>query len=210
MSEAWLWDSRPGEPWRQYCMGAGLYHPCGCKFGQWPPVSPVQSQLGREDLGAQTFPLQPPRGSFHTNLSMHHRPLLPSLRVGQLGPLMWFASHLCLQRPVSHPDWRWTSSCPGSRWMSSRPGLRWMSSCPGSRWTFSFPDQRSAGFHPDAFQRLQLPGSQFGSTSVGEVIHLVGLRVHWVPDALGGVGRPGAGPTVPVSSGSSLRALSIL
>ena len=173
-------------------MGAGLYRPRGCKFGQWPPVSPVQSQLGREGLGAQTFPLPPPGGTFHTNLSMRHRSLLPSPRVGQPGPLRQLASCLCLWRPVS---------CPGSRWMFS---------CPGSRWTFSHPDQRSVGFHPDAFQRLQLPGSQSGSTSVGEVIRLVRLRVHLVPDALGGVGRPGAGPTVPVSRGSSLRALSIL
>ena len=173
-------------------MGVGLYHPRSCRFGRWPPVSPVQSQLGMEGLGAQTFPLQPPGGIFRTNLSMHHRPLLLSPRVGQPGPLRQLASCLCLQRPVSCPGWRW------------------MSSCPGSRWTFSHPDQRSVGLHPDAFQRLQLPGPQFGLTSVGEVIHLVGLWVHWVPDALGGTGRPGAGPTVPVSSGSSLRALSIL
>ena len=53
-------------------------------------------------------------------------------------------------------------------------------------------------------------GSQFGSTSVGEVVHLVGLQVHQVPDALGGMGRRGAGPTVTLSSGSSLRALPIL
>ena len=51
---------------------------------------------------------------------------------------------------------------------------------------------------------LQLPGSLFGLTSVGEVDCLVGLWVPWVPDALGGMGRPGAGLTVPVSSGSSL------
>ena len=168
MSEAQLWNSRHGEPQRQYCMGAGLYHPHGCRFGRWPPVSLVQSQWGREGLGAQMFPLQPPGGSFHTNLSMRHCPLLPSLRIGQPGPLRWLASHLCLQRLVSHPDWR------------------------------------LVGLHPDAFQRLQLPGSQFGLTSVGEVICLVRPRVHWVPDALGGKGRPGAGPTVPVSSDSSL------
>ena len=176
-------------------MGAGLYHPCSCKFGRWPPISPVQSQLGREGLGAQTFPLQPPAWTFHTNLSMHHRPLLLSLRVGQLGPLRQLASHLSLQRLVSHPGLRWTSSHPGMRQMSSRLG---------SRWTFFCLDQRLAGFHPDAFWRLQLLGSQFGLTSVDEVIHLVGPRVLWVPDALGGEGRPGAGPTVPVSSDSSL------
>ena len=182
-------------------MGAGLYHPHGCKFDRWPPVSPVQSQLGREGLGAQTFPLQPPGRSFGTNRSMRCHLLLPSQRVGQLGPLRQLASHLYLRRPVSHPDQRWTFF---------RPGLRLMSSHPGSRWTFSYPDQRSAGFHPDAFQRLQLLGSQFGLTSAGEVIRLVGPRVLWVPDALGGMGRPEADPTVPVSSGSSLRALSIL
>ena len=191
-------------------MGAGPYHPRSCRFGRWPPVSPVQSQLGREGLGAQTFPLQPPAWTFRTNLSRCRRPLLLSLRVGQLGPLRRLASHLCLWRPVSHPGWRWMSSCPGLRWMSSHPGSRWMSSHPGLRWTFSRPDQRSVGLHPDTFQRLQLPGSQFGSTSASEVDHLVRLRVPWVPDALGGLGRPGAGLTVPVSSGSSLRALSIL
>ena len=191
-------------------MGVGPYCPCSCRFGRWPPVSPVQSQLGREGLGAQMFPLQPPGGSFHTNLSMRHRLLLPSPRVGQPGPLRWLASRLCLWRLVSHPDWRWTSSHPGWRWMSSHPGLRWMSSHPGSRWTFSCPDQRLVGLHPGAFQRLQLPGSQFGSTSVGEVIRLVRPWVHWVSDALGGEGRPGADPTVPVSSDSSLQALSIL
>ena len=141
-------------------MGLGLYHPHGCRFGRWPPVSPVQSQLGREGLGAQMFPLQPPGGTFHTSLSMHHHLLLSSLRVGQLGPLRWLASCLCLWRLVSRPGWRWIASCPGLRW------------------TFSRPDQRSVGLHPDAFQRLQLPGSQFGLTSVGEVIHLVRLRVH--------------------------------
>ena len=191
-------------------MGVGPYHPCSCRFGRWPPVSPVQSQLGREGLGAQTFPLQPPAWTFHTNLSMRHCPLLLSLRVGQPGPLRWLASYPCLRRPVSCPGWRWMSSHPGWRWMSSHPGLRWMSSHPGSRWTFSRPNQRLVGLHPDALQRLQLPGSQFGSTSAGEVVHLVRPWVHWVPDALGGEGRPGAGPTVPVSSDSSLRALSIL
>ena len=130
-------------------MGVGLYRPHGCKFGSGPPVSPVQSQLGREGLGAQTFPLQPPRWIFHTNPG--HRPLLPSLGVGQPGPLRWLASRLCLWRPVSHPGWRWMFSCLDQRWV---------------------------GFHPDTFQRLQLLGSQFGSTSVGEVIRLVGLWVH--------------------------------
>ena len=192
MSEDRLQNSRPTEPQRQYCVGAGPYHPRCCKFGRWPPVSPVQSRLDREALGAQMFPLQPPRGSFGTNRSRHRRPLLPFPGVGQLGPLRQFASHLCLWRPVY---------CPGWRWMSFHPGLRW---------TFSHPDQRSVGFHPDAIRRLQLPGSQFGSTSAGEVICLVGPRVLWVPVALGGEGRPGAGPTVPVSSDSSLRALSIL
>ena len=85
-----------------------------------------------------------------------------------------------------------------------------MSFHPGLRWTFSHPDQRSVGFHPDNFQRLQLLGSQFGSSSVGEVVRLVRPQVLWVPVALGGEGRFGAGPTVPVSSDSSLQALSIL
>ena len=147
------------------------------------------------------FPLQPPRGSFGTNHSMHHCLLPPSLGVGQPGPLRWFASHLCLWRPVY---------CPGWRWMSFHPGLRWMSFHLGSRWTFSHPDQRLVGFHSDTFWRLQLLGSQFGSTSVGEVIYLVEPQVLWIPVALGGEGRPGAGPTVPVSSDSSLQALSIL
>ena len=182
-------------------MGVGLYRPRGCRFGRWPPVSPVHSQLGREGLGAQTFPLQPPRWTFRTNLSMRHHPLLPSPRVDQPGPLRRLAPRLCLRRLVY---------CPGWRWMSFHPSSRWMSFHPGSRWTFFCPDQRSVGLHPDAFQRLQLPGSQFGSTSAGEVVRLVGPRVLWVPDALGGEGRPGAGPTVPVSSDSSLRALSIL
>ena len=182
-------------------MGADLYRPRSCKFGRWPPVSPGQSQLGREGLGAQMFPLQPPRGSFGTNHSRCHCPLLPSLGAGQPGLLRWLASHLCLWRLVCCPSWGWMSFHPGSRWMSFHPG---------SRWTFSRPDQRSVGLHPDAFQRLQLPGSQFGSTSAGEVIRLVGPWVLWVPVALGGEGRPGADPTVPVSSDSSLRALSIL
>ena len=147
------------------------------------------------------FPLQPPGGSFGTNHSRPHCPLLPSLGVGQLGPLRWFASCLYLQRLVH---------CPGWGWMSFHPGLRWMSFHPGSRWTFSRPDQRSVGFHPDDFRRLQLLGSQFGSTSVGEVVCLVRPQVLWVPVALGGKGRLEAGPTVPVSSDSSLRALSIL
>ena len=56
-------------------MGAGLYYP----------------------LGAQMFPLQPPRGFFGTNHSMRHHPLLSSSRVGQPGPLRWLASRLCLR-----------------------------------------------------------------------------------------------------------------
>ena len=138
-------------------MGVGLYHPHSCKFGRWPPVSPVQSQLGREGLGAQTFPLQPPRWIFHTNPG--HHLLLPSLGVGQPGPLRWLASHLCLQRLVSCPGWRWMFYHLNLRWMFSRLDWRWVDFC------------------PDAFQRLQLPGSQFGSTSVGEVIRLVWLQV---------------------------------
>ena len=141
-------------------MGVGLYRPLSCKFGRWPPVSPVRSQLGREGLGAQTFLLQPPAWTFCTNPSIRRHPLLPSSRVGQPGPLRQLASCLCLRRPVSHPGWRWMVSHPGWRWMSSHPNQRWV------------------GFHPDAFQRLQLLGSQFGSTSAGEVVRLVGLRVH--------------------------------
>ena len=201
MSEDQLQNSRPAEPQRPYCVGAGLYHPRCCKFGRWPPVSPVQSRSDREALGAQMFPPQPPRGSFGTNRSRHCHPLLPSLGAGQPGPLRQFVSRLCLWRPVYSS---------GRRWMSFRPGSRWMCFRPGWRWTFCHPNQRSVGLHPDAFQRLQLPGSQFGSTSAGEVIHLVGPWVLWVPAALGGEGRPGAGPTVPLSSDSSLRALSIL
>ena len=98
-------------------MGAGLYHPRGCKFGRWPPVLPVQSQLGREGLGAQTFPLQPPRWTFRTNPSICHCPLLLFLRVGQPGPLRRLASHLCLQKPVSRPGWRWMFSHLNRRWM---------------------------------------------------------------------------------------------
>ena len=173
-------------------MGAGLYHLHCCKFGRWPPASPVQSRLDREALGAQTFRIQPPGGSFGTNHSRCHCPLLPSPGVDQPGPLRQFASRLYLQRLVY---------CPGWRWMSFHPG---------SRWTFSCPDQRSVGFHPDDFRRLPLLGSQFRSTSVSEVIRLVGPWVLWVPVALGGESRLGAGPTVPVSSDSSLRALSIL
>ena len=140
-------------------MGVGFYHTRGCKFGRWPPVLPVQSQLGREGLGAQMFPFSPWMDLLYQ--SLHLPSLTPSVPgVGQPGPLRWLASCLCLQRPVSNPDWRWTFSYPGSRW------------------TFSHPDQRSVGFHPDAFQRLQLPGSQFGSTSVGEVVCLVRLWVH--------------------------------
>ena len=167
-------------------MGAGLYHPHSCKFGRWPPILPVQSQLGREGVGAQAYPLQPPRWTFHTNPSIHHCLLLPIPRVGQPDPLRWLAFLLCLQRPVFHPGWRW---------MFSRLDQRWMISCLDRRWV---------GFHPDAFQRFQLPGFQFGLAPAGEVICLVRLWVHQVLDALGGVGRLGAGPTVPVSSGSSL------
>ena len=200
MSEDQLQNNRPTEPQRQYCMGAGLYHPRSCKFSRWPPFLPVQSRWDREALGAQTFRLQPPGGSSGTNHSRCCHLLPPSLGVGQLGHLRWFASCLCLLRPVY---------CPGWRWMSFPPDLRWMSFHPGLRWTSFRPDQRLAGFHPDDFRRLQSPGSQFGSTSVGEVIHWVGPWVLWAPVALGGEGRLGAGPIVPVSSDSSLRALSI-
>ena len=201
MSGDQLQSSRPTGPQRRYCTGAGLYHLHCCKFDRWPPILPVQSRSDREALGAQTFPLQPPRGSFGTNRSRQHHPLLLSPGADQLGPLRRFVSCLCLWRPVY---------CSGRGWMSFHPGSRWMSFHPGLRWTFFHPNQRSVGLHPDVFQRLQLLGSQFGLTSVGEVICLVRPRVLWVPAALGGEGRPGAGPTVPLSSDSSLQSLSIL
>ena len=213
MSGDQLQSSRPAGHQRRYCVGAGLYHLCCCKFDRWPPTSPAPSRSDREALGAQRFLLGPPGGSFATSQSRHHCPPLPSPGMGQLGPLMQLVSCLCLWRLVycsgrgwmsSHLGLRWTSSHPGLRWMSSHPGLRWMSSHPGLRWTFSRPDQRLVGLHPDAFQRLQLPGSQFGSTSVGEVIHMVRPWVLWVPAALGGEGRHGAGLTVPLSNDSSL------
>ena len=161
-------------------MEAGLYRPHDRKFGRYPPTLPVRSQLGREGLGAQTLPLQPPRWTVCTKSG--HRPLLPSLRVGQPGPLRQLASCLCLRRPISHPSWRWVGSHLDQRWV---------------------------GFCPDTFQRLQLLRSQFGWTYVDEVIRLVGLWVRQAPVALGGMGRHGAGPTVTVSNGSSRRALPI-
>ena len=118
MSEDQLQNNRPTEPQRQYCMGAGLYHPRGCKFGRWSPFSPVQSRWDRKALGALTFHLQPPGGSSGTNRTRHHRPLPPSPGVGQLGHLRQFASCLCLRRPVYCPGWRWMSFPPGPRWMS--------------------------------------------------------------------------------------------
>ena len=204
MSGNQLQSSRPTGPQRRYCTGVGLYHLRCCKFDRWPPALPALSQSDREALGAQRFLLRPPRGSFGTSRSRHHCPPLPSLGAGQPGPLRWLASHLCL---------RWPVYCPGWRWMSFHLGLRQMSFHPGSRWTFSHPDQRSVGLHPDAFQRLQLLEVfyiQFGSTSVGEVIHLVGPWVLWVLTALGGEGRHGAGLTVPLSSDSILQSRSIL
>ena len=168
MSRDQLQSSRPAGPPRRYCMGPGLYHLRGCKFDRWPPASPVQSQLDREALGAWRFLLWPPRGSFGTSQPRHYHPPLPSPGAGQPGPLRWLVSHLCLWRPVY---------CSGGGWMFFRPGLRWMSFHPGLRWTFSCPDQRLVGLHPDASQRLQLPESRFGSTSVGEVIRWVGPQV---------------------------------
>ena len=97
MSGDQLQNSRHAEPQRQYCVGAGLYHPHCCKFGRWPPASPVQSRLDREALGAQTFHLQLPEGSFGTNCSRHHCPLLPSPGVGQPDPLRRFVSCLYLR-----------------------------------------------------------------------------------------------------------------
>ena len=201
MSGDQLQSSRPAGPQRQYCARVGLYHPHCCKFDRWPPASPVPSRSDRETLGAQRFLPQPPGGSFGTSRPRHHRLPLPSPGMGQLGPLRWLVSCLCLWKLVY---------CSGGEWMSFHLGSRWMSSHPGSRWTFSCPDQRSVGLHPDALQRLQLLGSQFGSTLVGEVIHLVGPWVLWVPAALGGEGRHGAGLPVPLSSDSSLRSRSIL
>ena len=156
MSGDQLQSSRPTGPQRRYCARAGLYHLRCCKFDRWPPASPVQSRSDREALGAWRFLLWPPRGSFDTSQPRHYRPPLPSPGAGQPGPLRWLVSHLCLWRPVY---------CSGGGWMSFHLGLRW---------TFSRPDQRLVGLHPDAFQRLQLPESRFGSTSVGEVICWVG------------------------------------
>ena len=98
MSEPQFPDNRLGEPLRQHCLEAVPYHPHSCRFGQWPPILPVQSQLGREGPGVQMFPLQPPRGSSGTSHSTHHRPLLPSPRADQPGPLRQLASCLCPQR----------------------------------------------------------------------------------------------------------------
>ena len=132
MSGDQLQSSRPAGPQRQYCARAGLYHPRCCKFDQWSPTSPVQSRLDKEALGAQTFLLLPPGGSFGTNRSRHHCPLLPSPGADQLGPLRWFVSHLCLWRPVYCSDGGWMSFCLGLRWMSFHPGSRWMSFLPRS------------------------------------------------------------------------------
>ena len=82
------------------------------------------------------FLLQPPRGSFGTNRSRCHCPLLLSLGAGQLGPLRWFVSHLCLQRPVYCSGGGVEVFRLGLRWMSFHSGSRWMSFHPGSRWTF--------------------------------------------------------------------------
>ena len=101
MSEPRFLDNRLREPLRQHSLEAGPYHPRGGGFGQWPPISPVPSQLGREGLGVQTFPPQPPGGSSGTNHSTRCCPLRTSPRVDQLGPLRQLASCLCLRRPVS-------------------------------------------------------------------------------------------------------------
>ena len=169
-----LQSSRPAGPQRRYCAGAGLYHPHGCKFDRWPPAS---SRLDREALGAQRFHLWLHGGSFGTSWPRHHRLLLPSPGAGWQGLLRQLVSHLCLWRPVYCSGGGWMSFHLGSWRMTFHPGQRWTTFPPGLRWTFFHPNQRSVGLHPVAFQRLQLPESQFGSTSVGEVICWVGPRV---------------------------------
>ena len=182
-----LQSSRPAGPQRRYCVGAGLYHPRSCKFDRWPPTSPVPSRLDRESLGAQRFHLRPHGGSFGTSWPRHHRLLLPSPGVDRQGLPRLLVSHLCLWRPVYcsgggwmsfHLDLRGMTFHPGQRWMTFHPGRRWMTFHPGQRWMTFRLNQGSVGLHPDAFQRLQLPESRFGSTSVGEVDHWGGP---WVP-----------------------------
>ena len=161
-------------------MGAGLYHPRSGKSDQWPPTSPVPSRSGREALGAQRFHLRLCGGSFGTSRPRYHRPLLPSPGAGQQGLPRWLVSHLCLWRPVYcsgggwvsfHLDLRWMTSHSGWGWKTFHPGQRWMAFHPGLRWIFFHLDQGLVGLHPVTSQRLQLPESQFGSTSMGEVDH---------------------------------------
>ena len=166
-----LQSSRPAGPQRRYCVGAGLYHPHGCKFDRGPPASPAPSRSDREALGAQRFLLWPHGGSFGTSWPRHHHLLLPSPGAGRQGLLRWLVSHLCLWRLVYCSGGGWMSFCLGLRWMTFHPGRRWMAFHPGSRWTFFHLDQGLVGLLPDASKRLQLPESQFGSTSVGEVNH---------------------------------------
>ena len=152
-------------------MGAGLYHPRGCKSDRWPPTSPALSRSDRKVLGTQRFHLRLCGGSFGTSQPRYHCLLLPSLGVGRQGLPRWLVSHLCLWRPVYCSGRGWVSFHLDLRWMTSHPGLGWKTSHPGQRWMAFHLNQGLVGLRPVASQRLQLPKSRFGSTSVGEVNH---------------------------------------
>ena len=182
-------SSRPARPQRRYCMEVGLYHPHGHKSDRWPPTSPAPSQSDREALGTQRFHLLLRAWSFGTSRPRYHHPLLPSLGAGQQGLPRWLVSHLGLWRPVYcsgwgwktfHLDLRWMISYSGwgwktfhldLRWRISHSGWGWKTFHPGWRWILFRLDPGLVGLHPVTYQRLELPESQSGLTSVGEVSH---------------------------------------
>ena len=164
-------SSRPVGPQSRYCIGAGLCHLPSCKSDRRPLTSPVPSLLDREALGAKRFHLPLHAWSFGTSRPRYHHPLLPSLGAGRQGLWRWLVSHLGLWRPVYCSGQGWKTFHLGPRWMISHSGWGWMTFHPGQRWILFRLDPGLVGLHPVASPRLELPESQSGLTSVGEVSH---------------------------------------
>ena len=92
----------------------------------------------------------------------------------EAGLLLWSGMktfHLELRWMISHSGWGWKTFHLEWRWMISHSGWGWKTFHLGRRWILFCLDPGLVGLHPVTSQRLELPESRSGLTSVGEVGH---------------------------------------